>query len=90
MARQIHGIVQKAQDIDHVSTASSAKQDKVAALATFARDMKRRQPLADVVTFSHTGDSWTCCQIGQCVSGSPNVFFFGRSERASSSPFVLF
>ena len=24
------------------------------------------------------------------VSGSPNVFFFGRSEGASSSPFVFF
>ena len=35
-------------------------------------------------------DAWGRRIIDKHVSGSPNVFFFGRSERASSSPFVLF
>jgi hypothetical protein len=48
---------------------------------------RSRAPL-EIIRFAAANH--LCVDLTYDVSGSPNVFFVGRSERASSSPFVFF
>ena len=67
MALQIHRIMKESQDLDHVVVLSTpdAKHYKMPSLAALAGDVKRENPLEDVVPLFRTRDGRADSQIVQ-------------------------
>ena len=68
MTLQIHGVMKKAQDLDHLSVPDTpdAEQDEVTPFAVLAGDMKREESLGNVVALSCADDRRAGGQVAQC------------------------
>lgn len=67
MPRQVHCIVKKSEDFDDfaIEVTTDAEHHQVPSAPSVAGNVKREQPLPDVIALSHADDRRTVRQFGQ-------------------------